>query len=170
MKLLIHICCAPCSISCIEALRAEGLAPEDFLSYYKQQYRWARGALDLLFREGILFTPGFTIAQRIGIGRNGGGQRRRRVCARNVDLNGPGKLVKSRIGACRRASGGFGSPYPRLLGLHIREYLFSVFIADLSMHAARVVAAKRGPNRIDPAVTLFNCLAVIFKKDGLSHP
>ena len=28
MKLLLHICCAPCSISCIESLRAEGLSPE----------------------------------------------------------------------------------------------------------------------------------------------
>ena len=28
MKLLLHICCAPCSISCVQALRDEGLAPE----------------------------------------------------------------------------------------------------------------------------------------------
>lgn len=27
MKLLLHICCAPCSIMCIETLRAEGIEP-----------------------------------------------------------------------------------------------------------------------------------------------
>lgn len=30
MKLLLHICCAPCSLMCIETLRGEGLAPEGF--------------------------------------------------------------------------------------------------------------------------------------------
>lgn len=34
---------------------AEGLAPEDFLSYYKQQFRWARGAFDVIFKENLLF-------------------------------------------------------------------------------------------------------------------
>src|SRR3989344_2265292 len=29
---------------------AEGLAPEDLLSYFKQQLRWARGSLEVLFR------------------------------------------------------------------------------------------------------------------------
>ena len=28
MKLLLHICCAPCSIMCIETLRGEGIASE----------------------------------------------------------------------------------------------------------------------------------------------
>ena len=28
MKLLLHICCAPCSVYCIQALRGEGLSPE----------------------------------------------------------------------------------------------------------------------------------------------
>jgi predicted adenine nucleotide alpha hydrolase (AANH) superfamily ATPase len=27
MKILLHVCCAPCSISCIESLRAEGIEP-----------------------------------------------------------------------------------------------------------------------------------------------
>lgn len=27
MKLLLHICCAPCSIACIESLRSEGIEP-----------------------------------------------------------------------------------------------------------------------------------------------
>ncbi len=30
MKLLLHICCAPCSLMCIEMLRGEGLTPEGF--------------------------------------------------------------------------------------------------------------------------------------------
>lgn len=30
MKLLLHICCAPCSIMCIETLRQEGIEPVGF--------------------------------------------------------------------------------------------------------------------------------------------
>ena len=30
MKTLLHICCAPCSIACIESLRAEGIEPTGF--------------------------------------------------------------------------------------------------------------------------------------------
>lgn len=44
---------------------AEGLAPEDFLSYYKQQFRWARGSLDFIFRYKLLFRPGLSFAQRL---------------------------------------------------------------------------------------------------------
>jgi cellulose synthase (UDP-forming) len=44
---------------------AEGLAPQDFLSYYKQQFRWARGSLDVLFRYNFLFKGGLTAAQKI---------------------------------------------------------------------------------------------------------
>lgn len=44
---------------------AEGLAPEDFLSYHKQQLRWARGGLDVIFKYNIFFIPGLTLAQRI---------------------------------------------------------------------------------------------------------
>lgn len=44
---------------------AEGLATEDFLSYSKQQFRWARGALDVIFRYNPLFRSGLTFAQRI---------------------------------------------------------------------------------------------------------
>ncbi len=44
---------------------AEGLAAEDFLSYSKQQFRWARGALDVIFRYNPLFMRGLTLAQRI---------------------------------------------------------------------------------------------------------
>ncbi len=44
---------------------AEGLAPEDFLSYTKQQFRWTRGALDVLFRYNLLFRGGLTFNQKI---------------------------------------------------------------------------------------------------------
>lgn len=44
---------------------AEGLATEDFLSYSKQQFRWARGALDVIFRYNPLFRRGLSFAQRI---------------------------------------------------------------------------------------------------------
>jgi cellulose synthase (UDP-forming) len=44
---------------------SEGLAPEDFLSYYKQQFRWARGSLEVIFKYNPLFRRGLTWAQRI---------------------------------------------------------------------------------------------------------
>lgn len=44
---------------------AEGLAPEDFASYYKQQYRWARGTLDILFRVRTIFSKKLSIGQKI---------------------------------------------------------------------------------------------------------
>ena len=43
---------------------AEGLAPEDFLSYYKQQFRWARGSLEVIFRHNPLFSRTLTWAQK----------------------------------------------------------------------------------------------------------
>jgi cellulose synthase (UDP-forming) len=44
---------------------AEGLAPEDFLSYYKQQFRWARGSLDVLFRYNIFGKRGMSWHQKL---------------------------------------------------------------------------------------------------------
>lgn len=44
---------------------AEGLAPEDFLSYFKQQFRWGRGAFDVLFGYNLLFRRGLSFAQRM---------------------------------------------------------------------------------------------------------
>ncbi|HEX4104017.1 MAG TPA: glycosyltransferase [Candidatus Paceibacterota bacterium] len=44
---------------------ARGLAPEDFLAYTKQQARWARGSLDLIFQHNLLFTRGITFKQRM---------------------------------------------------------------------------------------------------------
>lgn len=44
---------------------AEGLATEDMLTYSKQQFRWARGALDVIFRYNPLLSRGLSFAQRI---------------------------------------------------------------------------------------------------------
>lgn len=49
----------------VREVLAEGLAPEDFLSYYKQQFRWARGGLDVIFKYNVLSYPGLSVAQRI---------------------------------------------------------------------------------------------------------
>ena len=49
----------------VDKVLAEGLAPEDFLSYYKQQFRWARGSLELLFSYNPLFLKGLSGAQRM---------------------------------------------------------------------------------------------------------
>jgi cellulose synthase (UDP-forming) len=44
---------------------ASGLAPEDFSSYYKQQYRWARGSLEVIFKYNPLTRRGLSWAQRL---------------------------------------------------------------------------------------------------------
>lgn len=44
---------------------AEGLAPEDFLSYYKQQFRWSRGSLEVIFKYNPLFRRGLKWRQKI---------------------------------------------------------------------------------------------------------
>lgn len=44
---------------------AEGLATEDLGTYSKQQFRWARGALDVIFRYNPLFRRGLSWAQKI---------------------------------------------------------------------------------------------------------
>jgi cellulose synthase (UDP-forming) len=49
----------------VNKVLAEGLAPEDFLSYYKQQYRWTRGSLEVIFRYNPLFMRGLTLPQRL---------------------------------------------------------------------------------------------------------
>lgn len=43
---------------------AEGLAPEDLLSYYKQQQRWARGSLEVLFSANPIFKKGLNWHQK----------------------------------------------------------------------------------------------------------
>jgi cellulose synthase (UDP-forming) len=50
----------------VPEILSEGLAPEDFLSYYKQQFRWARGAFDLLFKYNpLLKRSKMSFGQRI---------------------------------------------------------------------------------------------------------
>jgi cellulose synthase (UDP-forming) len=44
---------------------AEGLAPEDFMSYYKQQFRWARGSLEIIFKQNLLFNKGLSFIQKL---------------------------------------------------------------------------------------------------------
>jgi cellulose synthase (UDP-forming) len=43
---------------------AKGLAPEDFLSYYKQQLRWARGSLEVIFKYNPIFFKRLSFAQK----------------------------------------------------------------------------------------------------------
>jgi cellulose synthase (UDP-forming) len=49
----------------IPQVLAEGLAPEDFLSYGKQQYRWARGSLEVIFKYNPLTMKGLSWKQRM---------------------------------------------------------------------------------------------------------
>lgn len=49
----------------IKEVLAEGLAPEDLLSYYKQQLRWARGSLEVLFSANPLFKKNLTWRQKM---------------------------------------------------------------------------------------------------------
>jgi len=49
----------------VDKVLAAGLAPEDFLSYYKQQFRWARGSLEILFAYNPLLRRGLTWAQKM---------------------------------------------------------------------------------------------------------
>lgn len=44
---------------------AEGLAPEDLYSYTKQQKRWARGTLEVLFGHNPIFKRGLSLRQRV---------------------------------------------------------------------------------------------------------
>jgi len=44
---------------------AEGLAPDDFGNYYKQQFRWTRGSLEVIFKYNPLRRRGLTWAQRL---------------------------------------------------------------------------------------------------------
>jgi cellulose synthase (UDP-forming) len=44
---------------------ASGLAPSDFLSYYKQQFRWARGSLEVIFKYNPIFRKGLSFQQKL---------------------------------------------------------------------------------------------------------
>lgn len=49
----------------ITTVLAEGLAPVDLLAYYKQQLRWARGSLEVLFGQNPLLKRGLTAGQKL---------------------------------------------------------------------------------------------------------
>ncbi len=49
----------------VSEVLAEGLAPEDFLSYYKQQFRWARGSLEVIFKYNPIFRSGMSFGQKL---------------------------------------------------------------------------------------------------------
>jgi cellulose synthase (UDP-forming) len=44
---------------------AQGLAPDDFLNYYKQQFRWTRGSLEVIFKYNPLFRQGLGWRQKL---------------------------------------------------------------------------------------------------------
>lgn len=44
---------------------AQGMAPGDIYSYFKQQLRWARGSVDVLFRNNPMFMKGLSVSQRL---------------------------------------------------------------------------------------------------------
>lgn len=44
---------------------ADGLAPPDLVSYAKQQFRWARGSLEIILRHNPFFKKGLSFSQRL---------------------------------------------------------------------------------------------------------
>lgn len=44
---------------------AQGLAPDDFLNYYKQQFRWTRGSLEVIFKYNPLRRQGLSRSQKL---------------------------------------------------------------------------------------------------------
>jgi cellulose synthase (UDP-forming) len=49
----------------VPRILARGLAPEDLGSYWQQQFRWARGSLEVLFKFNPLFLKGLSWHQRL---------------------------------------------------------------------------------------------------------
>jgi cellulose synthase (UDP-forming) len=49
----------------VPKILAEGMAPEDFLNYYKQQYRWTRGSLEVIFKYNPFFMRGLSLHQKL---------------------------------------------------------------------------------------------------------
>lgn len=49
----------------VPEILAEGLAPEDLLSYVKQQFRWARGSLEVVFTYNPLWRRGLSWRQKL---------------------------------------------------------------------------------------------------------
>jgi len=44
---------------------AFGIAPNGVMPYLKQRIRWGQGAMQVWRREGVIFSPGLTLAQRV---------------------------------------------------------------------------------------------------------
>ena len=49
----------------VPEILAEGLAPEDLLSYVRQQFRWARGSLEVIFTYNPLWRHGLSWRQKV---------------------------------------------------------------------------------------------------------
>src|SRR6185437_12787019 len=49
----------------VPEILADGLAPEDLHSYCLQQFRWARGSLEVLFWHNPLFAKGLNWRQKL---------------------------------------------------------------------------------------------------------
>lgn len=49
----------------VPRILSSGLGPEDLRSYYRQQLRWARGSLEVVFRHNPFLKPGLTFRQKI---------------------------------------------------------------------------------------------------------
>jgi cellulose synthase (UDP-forming) len=49
----------------VPRILASGIAPSDFLSYYKQQFRWARGSLEVIFKYNPIFRKGLSFQQKL---------------------------------------------------------------------------------------------------------
>ena len=69
MKLLLHICCAPCSVACIQSLRAEGIEPTGYWFnpniHPFVEYRTRRDTLkDYAARIGLALTVNDTYGLR----------------------------------------------------------------------------------------------------------
>ncbi len=49
----------------VPEILAEGMAPHNLQEYCKQQYRWARGSLEIMFKHNPIFKKGLTISQKL---------------------------------------------------------------------------------------------------------
>jgi cellulose synthase (UDP-forming) len=53
------------SMKYVPVMLAQGTCPDDHLSFYKQQNRWATGSMQLIFSEKTLFSKKLTLAQKL---------------------------------------------------------------------------------------------------------
>ncbi|MEO5949857.1 MAG: glycosyltransferase [Candidatus Saccharimonadales bacterium] len=52
-------------ISYVPVMLAQGTCPDDHLSFYKQQNRWATGSMQLIFSKLTLLSPNLSLAQKL---------------------------------------------------------------------------------------------------------